>query len=291
MADTTTSQHVQVKKVYNNNVVLGIDSSGRDIVVNGRGVGFGHKPGDVVDTKGCQRFIAEGAYRPTSIATLLSSASDAEVNVAGRIVEMAQSRLGQVRTEAALLPVLDHLVAAVARARQGVVIDFPLTWEVTQLYPEEAACGRDAVTLAARCLGVDFQDDEWVAFALHFINQQWDQRDMSGTVAMTEAIASIFALLEKSWSVTIDRTSIAAARFVTHLRYLFARAKEGRQLDRIELDLMGPIKRKFPEAAAASHEIATIIASVAGVELTEAEVEYIALHASRLHGEVLPRTT
>ena len=46
-----------------------------------------------------------------------------------------------------MLPVLDHLVAAVHRAEQGSVIDFPLTWEVQQLYPDEARLGHRAVEI------------------------------------------------------------------------------------------------------------------------------------------------
>lgn len=34
-------EQVVVKKVYNNNVLLGVDRSGTEMVVNARGIGFG----------------------------------------------------------------------------------------------------------------------------------------------------------------------------------------------------------------------------------------------------------
>ena len=111
-------EQVVVKKVYNNNVLLGVDRSGTEMVVNARGIGFGRHRGEVVDASSAQRYLAEGTYRTAAIASLLSNATHTQVRVAQAIVELAQEELGIPNAQRMMLPVLDHLVAAVHRAEQ-----------------------------------------------------------------------------------------------------------------------------------------------------------------------------
>ncbi|AGJ78413.1 PRD domain-containing protein [Cutibacterium avidum] len=280
-------EQVVVKKVYNNNVLLGVDRSGTEMVVNARSIGFGRHRGEIVDASSAQRYLAEGTYRTAAIASLLSNATRTQVRVAQAIVELAQEELGMSNSQRMMLPVLDHLVAAAYRAEQGVVIDFPLTWEVQQLYPDEASLGHRAVEIVDGTLGIHLQPEEWVAFALHFINRQWDGKGVSRTVTMTQAISEVFTELEELWQVKIDRSSMSASRFVTHLRYLFARAADNKQLSHIDLDIMGLMSDRYPAATSAALTVAKRISTAVGDELTKAEINYIALHTSRLYGEVM----
>lgn len=118
-------EQVVVKKVYNNNVLLGVDRSGTEMVINARGIGVGRHRGEIVDASSAQRYLAEGTYRTAAIASLLSNATHTQVRVAQAIVELAQEELGIPNAQRMMLPVLDHLVAAVHRAEQGSVIDSP----------------------------------------------------------------------------------------------------------------------------------------------------------------------
>lgn len=111
--------HVIVKKIYNNNVLLGVNGSGTEMVVNARGIAYGRHRGEIVDASSAQRYVAEGAYRTTAIASLLTNATHTEVRVAQAIVELAREELGTPHARRMMLPILDHLVAAVHRAKQG----------------------------------------------------------------------------------------------------------------------------------------------------------------------------
>lgn len=279
---------VTIRRIYNNNVVLGLDATGVEVVLLGKGIGFQRKPGEEVGTTGSQRFWAEGRYKAAMVADLFSDATADEIEVAQAIVELAHEELNTKASEALLIHVLDHLLYAVRRARQGTMIDFPLRWEVGQLYPDEAGIGRRAVLLVNERLGVSLQEDEWVAFALHFINQQWVGGDVSKTLAMTEAIGQVVTLLAERWNTPIDRHSRSAARFVTHLRYLFARVGEDRQVTTSGIDVMAAVLEADPGAAEVALEIGQLIASHAARDLTPEEIAYLALHTSRLYAEVKP---
>ncbi|MBC7595204.1 MAG: PRD domain-containing protein [Kineosporiaceae bacterium] len=283
----TSSNHASIKRIYNNNVVLAIEEDTTEVVLLGKGIGFQRRPGESVDTNlADQRFVAEGPYRAPQLAGLLSDAPSDHIAVAQTITELGHATLGLEPRQSLMIPVLDHLTFAVRRAQEGTHIDFPLRWEVAQLYPAEASLGRQVVTLVNETLGVRLQDDEWVAFALHFVNQQWTKGDFSKTVAMTETIGRVFLRLAERWGRPIDENASSAARFVTHLRYVFARAASDKQLQTSRLDVLSAVQQAYPEAAEAALDIAELIGKAIKRVITNDEISYLALHTSRLYVEM-----
>jgi beta-glucoside operon transcriptional antiterminator len=285
--DVTVGNSASIKRVYNNNVLLAIEADSTEVVLLGKGIGFQRRPGETVDTSlADQRFVAEGLYRAPQLADLLSDAPSAHIAVAQTITELGHATLGLEPRQSLMIPVLDHLTFAVRRAQEGAHIDFPLRWEVAQLYPAEAALGRQVVTLVNDTLGVHLQDDEWVAFALHFVNQQWTKGDFSKTVAMTETISRVFLRLAERWGRPVDENASSATRFVTHLRYVFARAAGHKQLQTSRLDVLSAVQQAYPEAAEAATDIAELIGESINRVITKDEVSYLALHTTRLYTEM-----
>lgn len=282
----TTPRPVVIKRVYNNNVVLVTETDGVEVVLLGKGVGYQRKPGETIDSASSERFVSEQPYKASQVAELLSDASFEEAEVARAIVDLARDELNMKVSHSLLLPVLDHLSFAVKRAREGLEIDFPLRWEVAQIFPAETAAGRRALTLVNERLGIKLQDDEWAAFALHFINHRWAGGDLTKTMAMTDTIGRSFKLLEQEWGTPIDQNSMSSARFVTHIRYLFVRALEDRQLADSKIDVMSAVKDRYPEAAHAAVQLAHLIERSVKRELTHDEIAYLALHTARLYTEV-----
>lgn len=282
----TKPRPVVIKRVYNNNVVLATEPDGTEVVLLGKGVGYQRKPGETIDSSASERFVSELPYKATQVAELLTDASLEEAEVARAIVELGREDLNMKVGHSLLLPVLDHLCFAVRRAREGLQIDFPLRWEVAQIFPAETATGRRALALANERLGVRLQEEEWVAFALHFINHRWAGGDLSKTMAMTDTIGRSFKLLEQEWGTPIDQNSMSSARFVTHIRYLFVRAMEDRQLANSEIDVMNAVRDRYPEATQAALKLARQIEESVKHELTHEEVAYLALHTARLYTEV-----
>lgn len=285
--DVSRGGPATIKRVYNNNVLLAELGDGSEMVLVGKGIGFNHKAGQPVDLAiADQRFVPDGSYAASHVAGVLSDAPLEQIELVQEIMAMAQAELKLEPRQSLMVPVLDHLVFAVQRARDGIKVDFPLRWEVAQLYPAEGQLGRRVVDLIAQRLGVKLQDEEWVAFALHFVNQQWGKSDFSKTVSMTETIAKVFTLLSVRWQKNIDENGLSAARFVTHLRYLFARSAEATGTATIKVDVLASVRQAYPEAADAALEVAKLIGAALRRELGDDEVSYLALHTSRLYVEM-----
>ncbi|POH57620.1 transcriptional antiterminator [Arthrobacter glacialis] len=286
--ELTQGSSATIKRVYNNNVLLAELSDGSEMVLVGKGIGFNHKPGEAVDLETAdQRFVPDGSYAASHVADILSDAPLEQIELVQEIMAMAQTELKLEPRQSLLVPILDHLGFAVQRARDGIKVDFPLRWEVAQLYPAEGNLGRRVVALIMERLGVQLQEDEWVAFALHFVNQQWSKADFSKTVSMTETIARAFSLLSVRWGKNIDENALSASRFVTHLRYLFARSAEATGANSIRVDVLASVRQAYPEAADAALEVAKLIGGALRRELGDDEVSYLALHTSRLYVEML----
>lgn len=277
-----------IKRVYNNNVLLAGLPDGSEMVLVGKGIGFNHRPGEAVNLEVAQqRFVPDGSVALGHGAGVLGDAPLEQIEVAREIMAMVQAELRLEPRLSLLVPILDHLGFAVRRAREGIEVDFPLRWEVSQLYPAEGNLGRRVVALIKEQLGVQLQDEEWVAFALHFVNQQWSTADFSKTVSMTETIAKVFTLLSVRWQTNIDENAHSAARFVTHLRFLFARSAEPIASTGIGVDVFASVRQAYPEAADAALEVAELIGGALDRQLGADEVSYLALHTSRLYAEML----
>lgn len=272
-----------IKRVYNNNVILAVRDDGTEVVLLGRSLGFNAKVGTKVDERLIeQTFTPETDDASVRTATLLSEVPLARVRVAARIVALANERLRLRSTQALLLAVVDHLNFAVLRAERGLRVDFPLRWEVANLYPAELEVGRAAVALANEALEVELDPDEAVAFALHLVNAGFASDDLNHTVQMTATIGELFRLFEEATGWQVDRNSMSATRFVTHLRYLFVRLADGGQIVTTPEPLVEAIIGVHPEAFALANKMRYVIELHQHATVTRDELAYLTLHVARL---------
>ncbi|GGH66343.1 PRD domain-containing protein [Rothia aerolata] len=277
---------MRISRIYNNNVALATNFAGEETVVIGRGLAFGKRKGDMIDpTRVEQTFVPE---KNTSEERLSWSLSEIPAEILSLAIELES----QVRdskefsvSHSFVIPLADHLNFALIRAREGIAVDYPLAVEVSQLYPKEVEFGRRAVALVSERLGVDLPDQEAIPLALHLVNSQFAASDMSQTFRMTEVFAQIFELISSFYGVEIDQSALSAARFVTHLRYLFVRTgKEGAgsyQDDATPL-LTEAVKASYPQAFACAQKVYLLLEMQLNQELTDDELTYLTIHIARL---------
>jgi beta-glucoside operon transcriptional antiterminator len=275
---------VQVLKVFNNNVVLGRDERGVEHVLFGRGLGFKVTPGSTVDESRVERrFVPGGTGGADRIAALVNEIPLDDIELTERIVELARTRLGSHITDHIVLSLADHLSFALRRAAEGAgEIEYPLRWEVQYLYPAEVQVARAALDLVADERGVRLPDVEAVPLALHLVNAQFDTSDMSTTAQMTQTLHRTLAIIREEYGVDIDEGSVEVARFVTHLRYLFLRERQGRKLGETPAELHAALKSARPREYTSAGRIGTLLADQYGWNISTDEILYLALHVSRL---------
>ncbi|MEU0453000.1 PRD domain-containing protein [Streptomyces sp. NPDC006129] len=273
---------MRVKKVFNNNVVLGVDEHGAETVLMGRGIGFQVKPGEVVDADRAERrFVAE-TMPAERLAALAAEIPLGVIEVMEEVVAAARGRLGEKISEHILLPLADHVHFALARAQTGALIEYPLKWEIENLYPAETEMGAAALEIIERRLGVRLDETEALPLALHFVNAQIGSGDIAATMQMTQWLRVALETIGEDLGVAIDQRSLDAARFITHLRYLFLRARDGKQVRAADDQIGEAVRNARPLEYACAERLARRMEELFDWQVGREEILYLALHVSRL---------
>ena len=279
---------MRISRIYNNNVVLTVDHVGKESVMIGRGIAFGKRKGQLVDPSAVeQTFVPEKGMSGERLSMTLSE-------IPADILSIATLLESKVRAEGALelsnsfiLPLADHLHYAVVRARDGVRVEYPLAPEVTVLYPREVEYGRTVLQMVRERLQVELDPNEAIPLALHLVNAQFATADMSQAFRMTEVFAQVFEIIEASYERKIDPDSMSAARFVTHLRYLFVRASRA-SANHAEDDevsqpsLLAALRADVPRAYACAQKVLLVLQMQLKQSLTRDELTYLTIHIARL---------
>lgn len=277
---------MDILRVFNNNVVLARDG-GQEVILTGRGLGFKAKPGQRVDdSKVVRKFVPSDGRDPDHVAELLADIPPEMI----RLVTDAMTRVGlgqqAEETPTLVMALADHVVGALRRAKRGVSMEYPLDAEVRSLYAREYVQGEALVSALNDSLHGALPRSEAVAFALHLVNAGFSNGDLSYTYTMTGVIQQMLAIIEKTYNISLGRHNVSVGRFITHLRYLFVRIYQGRQLDSEPEPVIEAIRQSYPDQVRCARKIADVVAIRLGAELTAAEIAYLALHVARVVSDV-----
>jgi beta-glucoside operon transcriptional antiterminator len=111
---------------------------------------------------------------------------------------------------------------------------------------------------------------------------------MSQAFRMTEVFAQVFEIIEASYERKIDPDSMSAARFVTHLRYLFVRASRtsanrAEDVDEVsQPSLLAALREDAPRAYACAQKVLLVLQMQLKQSLTRDELTYLTIHIARL---------
>jgi beta-glucoside operon transcriptional antiterminator len=273
---------VEILRVFNNNVVLARADRG-EVILTGRGLGFQAKPGQRVDpAKVVKVFVPDDGRDVDNFGSLVAAIPPEHLVLADQALDTARAELKVPLPSATVVALADHLSFAIKRLRQGIAVEYPLRAEVAHLYPDELAVAERIVAFVNERLDTPLPAEEAVAVALHLVNAGFATGDLSYTYQMTGVFAQLFDVLEQTVGHPIDRNTVNAARFITHLRYFFVRAHTGRQLDEGASPLASVIRTAYPAAYASAAKLRAVLELRLGQPLTEDEVTYLTLHVARL---------
>lgn len=131
-------------------------------------------------------------------------------------------------------------------------------------------------------LGLDLPQGEAIALAMHLFHAVTGSASMAETFVQSALIGQIFDTLARAYGDRFDPASIDAARFAAHLRFFFARARTGTQLD----DQVGAVGSVLQARSPGAYQLAQRLRALLEMRLdhsvSDDEVVYLALHLTRL---------
>ncbi|MBQ1090452.1 PRD domain-containing protein [Streptomyces sp. B93] len=274
---------MKVLRVLNNNVVLARDEKNQEVILTGRGIGFSSSQGKRVDPALVKRvFVPVDGRDPDHLAEALALISEEVLQaVVTALHEVGIEERESTRPTLAIA-VADHIAGALERAGRGIVVEYPLRAEVQTLYAAEYAQAQRLLRAVNERVSPKLDASEATALALHLVNAGFVSGDLSFTYTMTGVIQQMLAVVRERYGLNVSEASMSAARFITHVRYLFVRIQQRRQLKGQESTIGKGIRQHYPEATRTAQQLATIVELRLGQQLSDDEVSYLALHVARM---------
>ncbi len=276
---------MKILRVFNNNLVLASDESGREVILTGRGLGFQARPGQRVDPDKVFRvFVPLDHGDSDHLAKLLAGIPPEHIQLVSQAIAAAGLETAG-RNPAVVIALADHVSFAIRRVNLGMDIAYPLVAEVQHLYTDEYGQAETLLAAINERSDVQLPATEAVGLALHLVNAGFATGDLSYTYRMTGVIQQMVSVIEQAYGITLDPGSVSVGRFVTHLRYLFVRIHNHKQLDAEPTMVGQAIRESFPDAADVAVRLSGVLELRLGAALTPDEISYLALHVARVTTE------
>lgn len=271
-----------VEKVINNNIVSARDENSREVVVMGRGIGFGAKPGKKIEDKKIEKiFRIKSQSLAEQFKELLADMPLEHAQISSDIISYAKSNLKLKLNQSIYVTLTDHINFALERFRQGIRIENALLWEIRRFYSQEYQLGEDALKMIRERLHISLPDDEAGFIALHFVNAEYGT-DISDALHFPGFVKEILEIVEKELNIRLDQDSLHYERFVTHVKFLLQRVYRKELLENEEGDLAQMMQKKYPRETECSRKVAEYIEKETGSRLSGEEMMYLSIHIRRV---------
>ena len=274
---------MKILKKLNNNVVLALNERGEEIIVTGKGLGFRKMPYILEDIS-----LIEKKYivpKNTKASEILESIPNEVIKVTEKVIRSGYKELNMEFNADILLTLSDHINFAIQRSKEGVEMRSPLQWEIKHLYPKEYEIGFNSIDIIENDLGVKLDKNEAAFIALHFINAQIGNHDMTETTKITTIMGEILSLIKYKFKIEFNEDSFEFTRFVTHIRYFIIRQVNNKPLDNDNNDMFDLMKDKLTEELGCVEIIEKHLNKNYGWKCTNDEKLYLMLHIQRIRKE------
>ncbi|WP_225743058.1 BglG family transcription antiterminator LicT [Marinilactibacillus sp. Marseille-P9653] len=277
---------MKIEKVLNNNVVLAFNESNQEMVVMGRGIAFQKHTGDEIEIDKIEKtFIPEGQDVMEHLLSLYRDIDPDILEIATNVIKYAQGILHARLSNHIYLTLPDHLSYAISRAKDGLDIKNPLTWEIKRFYKVEHEIGLKALELVEKNLSIQLPESEAAAVALHIVNARQDEQDLQVTIRMTEMVQDILNIVSYYYGKTFNEESFQYTRFITHLLYFARRLLQQERKESGDTFLYDQVKSKYEKAFNCTERINEYLLKTQGAALTTDEQLYLAIHIQRVTTE------
>lgn len=271
-----------IDKIINNNIVSAFDNTDAEVVVMGRGIGFGAKVGKPIREEKIEKvFRIKSQTLAEQFKELLANMPLEHVRISNDIISYAESELKLRLNQSIYVTLTDHINFAIERLKLNIRPENALLWEIKQFYPQEYKLGKYAVEQVEKGLGVTLPRDEAGFIALHFVNAEYGT-DLKDALNFPNMMQTIMEIAKETLGIEFDEDSLHYERFVTHVKFLLQRIYRKEMLSDEEEELAAMVQRKYKKEYICSKRIAEYIEKETGSKISGEETMYLAIHIRRV---------
>ena len=270
-----------IKRVYNNNVVM-VDDAGTERIAVGKGIAFGRKRGDVLDSASFEKvFTLDDPTQLSRLERLIKGIPSEYLLIAEDIVSMLRRESASVIDDNVLIALTDHISMALEREQAGIICDNPLLFEIKRFYGREFELALKAREIIRGHLGIEISEAEVGFIALHIVNATMKQR-ADHLMLSIQMINGILNTVSETFGLTYDEGSVQYERFLRHLQFFSQRVLDKSIAQSEDTFLFHLGKDQYPDALECTERIGAHIEQEYGCVVSDAEKGYLVYHIANL---------
>ena len=275
---------VTITKVYNNNVILAFEnSSKKEVILTGCGIGFGKKPNDTIDdSKIEKKFVIQDNNFESKVNKLASEIPEEVFAVSSAIIEYAEKNLNTTLDEYIYISLTDHIYFALKRYKENLPIKNELLYELRRIHKKEYEIGKWAIEYINKTFNVNFLIDEAGFIAMHIINANYRESTNKSCLIMN-IINQILDIIKNYYSIEFIEDEINFDRLLTHLKFFAKRLIDKTEsIDTNNNGLLEIVKVQYKESYDCVKQIKSFIEENYTYKVNDDEVLYLILHINRV---------
>lgn len=276
---------LQVKKVLNNNVLIGEHASYGEVVLIGKGIGFSRKSGEEINPALAEKFfVLKDEKEQKNYIKLLPFLENHLLEAFIACIELIKDRTKATLNEHIHVALTDHLLFAVTRQTKGLDMKNPFLVETRALYPFEYEVAEEVVSLLKDKVDIALPDGEIGFIALH-IHSAVMNKSLSDVNRHSQLVTKLVDLIEEQLKIQLDKESIDYMRLVRHIRFTIERVNSGEQVEESEkISLL--LKEEYPVCYNLSWKLIKVMQNELKKPVFSAEAVYLTMHLQRLQKKV-----
>ncbi|WP_100406350.1 glucose PTS transporter transcription antiterminator GlcT [Bacillus solitudinis] len=270
-----------VKKILNNNVVVASHPEYHEVVLIGKGLGFGKAPGEHIAGETAEKFfVLREEKEQEQYKQLLDYIDESFIGLMNDLIEKVETRFNVQLHEHIHIALTDHLYYAVKRVKQGLDIKNPFLSETELAYPKEFGVATELINDLNLSLNINIPLGEIGFVALH-IHSALTRRSLQEVNRHTQLIGKLVQVIEQGLEIRIDREDINYLRLVRHLHHAMERIQSGKYIDNQD-PLKNILRAEYPICYNLSWKLIKIMQQALKKPVPDAEAVYLTLHLQRL---------
>ena len=273
---------MKIIKRINNNVVLSKEDE-VEVILMGKGIGFQTKPGDPIPAERIEKkYYPEDDLTVEHMSKVMTKADEKQMAVIYEIVRLFRESVGTDFNPNVYFTLMDHIMFAISRQKQEIVLTNPMHWEIKKIYAKEYAVSVQAVELIRKELYPDFSQEEAAFITLHFVNAQIEKSANQSAYEHTELTNNILRIVKYSMNIEFDENSSYFQRFVTHIRYYLIRQSQEKEEPVLANPMIALAFSSYPKEKETADSIKEYLFEQKGWHVNDMELMYLILHIGNL---------
>ena len=270
---------MRIIKKINTSAVLALDSTGKEIIVLGKGLGFPAIPYELEDLSKIDRTFYDVDARYVG---MIADIPQPVLLASAEIAELVEDELDCRMNPNLPFTLADHLNFAISRLRNGIDLTTPIAYDVKHLYPKEFDLGIRSLDILREMAGVTLPEHEAVNVTMHIINAEAESSDLHDLMMTLKIIDQVETLVERQMKITLDKESYNYSRFAMHLRYLIQRLESGKPAEAHGAEMLRPLAREYPDIYTCALKVAEYFKGTWGWQCSDEEIVYLMMHIHRV---------